>query len=181
MWCYTINDNAENELKRIITLGLEAQSYKCVYDIHEAGARDCVVPVFAILNSGCDNDCRFVLSDAIIIAPDGNSIIKEISCKKAVIPGKRALELSDRIKAESVITYGMSETDSVSASSIKNGIVISVRRELVDLFGRVIEIQDIPLKAQARIDTELVIAATVMLLISGVSINNIINYWMGTE
>jgi hypothetical protein len=90
------------------------------------------------------------------------------SCGILLVPGQ-AGDLSAKLRASCVVSYGMSLKDSVTMSSIdEGGLVLSVQRELPTLSGRYLERQDIPVRCQEKAPAEDVLASSAALLLLGV-------------
>lgn len=89
------------------------------------------------------------------------------SCKILLVPGT-AISLTSLIKADCVISYGMSKKDSVTMSSIGEGeSVLTLQREMPTLNGKVLERQDIPVRSKRNYSPEDIMAGAAALLLLG--------------
>ncbi len=68
-----------------------------------------------------------------------------VHCRILLLPGGCPLELAAEIRAEQVITYGLSSRDSLTLSSLENP-VLCVQRTLPRPDGGVVEPQEFPLR-----------------------------------
>jgi hypothetical protein len=91
------------------------------------------------------------------------------NCKILLVPGT-AINLTSIIKAECVISYGMSKKDSVTLSSIGDGeSVLTLQRELPTLAGKVLERQDILVRSKRKYSPDDIMAGTAALLLLGLN------------
>ena len=68
-----------------------------------------------------------------------------VHCRILLLPGGCPLELAAQVHAEQVITYGLSNRDSLTLSSLENP-VLCVQRTLPRPDGGVVESQEFPLQ-----------------------------------
>jgi len=179
MWCFTVYDNESHALCSLIKNGLKTQGIACVlWDERKNQSLRAANPFIALLAAGTADGSRFINPDAVIISTDAAFYPNEtVNCKKAVLPGGFPADCLDRIHAESIVTYGMGESDSLSVSAMQVKPVLSLRREIVSLDGIVSEIQEIPLHAHVFPEFGLVMAATAAFLISGIPARKIPDIW----
>jgi hypothetical protein len=91
------------------------------------------------------------------------------SCKILLVPGT-AINLTTIIKAECVISYGMSKKNSVTLSSIGEGeSVLTLQRELPTLNGKVLERQDILVRSKRSYSPDDIMAGVAALLLLGMN------------
>ena len=101
----------------------------------------------------------------VLSARAGYAVPPRGRCGTLLVPGQ-AGDLSARLYADCVVSYGMSLKDSVTISSLdEGGLVLSLQRELPTLSGRYLERQDIPVRSQAPASPEDLLAASAALLL----------------
>ena len=185
MWCYTIFDNQKHELKKLLIKGFQEQGFSCAFfegrpDVLKNPNQPHAV---ALMEAAGDERRRFIQSDAVIAleAAADRYTGRPFVCKKAIIPGTSSGGLSRFAGAQSVISYGMAQTDSLSASALNRSTVLSIRREIITLSGQVVDIQEIPLLPKASGEIGLLMAAAATFLISDVPTDKLSSLLSGTE
>ncbi len=106
-------------------------------------------------------------ADIIVLSPSSCGRKTELppSCGALLSPGGYG---ADRIKTDSVVSYGMSARDSLTYSSVKRGIcTVAVMRELETFSGAVVERQEIPALIPEGVSEEGALAVFGCLLLLG--------------
>lgn len=79
----------------------------------------------------------------LILTPEGSASFRQAACQVLLAPGDCPAVL-DRVRAETVISYGLSPRDSLTLSSLTEP-VLCVQRALPRLDGTVVYPQEFPL------------------------------------
>ena len=107
---------------------------------------------------------------------DAHSIPENTSCGILLTPSGKMQELSKNIKADTVISYGMSPKDSITLSSIEPGsIMLSIQRELPTLSDTILERQDIPVRSPDGAAPEDAMAFSAAMLLAGIPPENLMS------
>lgn len=92
-----------------------------------------------------------------------------LQCKFFLVPGADSAKTTGRVRADRVVSYGMSARDSITLSSInEKDCVISLQRELITINGHISEQQEIPIQPVCKASPDNLMAATGVLLLLGV-------------
>lgn len=109
-------------------------------------------PLLLPAASGCD--CRLFRPAPgekfrcamLIVSPDWQGEAPDVSCRILLTPPDKAALLS-RVRAERIVSFGPSARASISFSSrTPESLTLSVRREVPTLSGRMLEMQEIPMR-----------------------------------
>lgn len=94
-------------------------------------------------------------------------------CKMLLVPGKYAAKAANVIDSSCVVSYGLSDRDSITLSSIEDSrAVLAIQRELVTLKEKVLDRQEIPVGSR-KISPEHLMALCGCLLILGVPVEGL--------
>lgn len=106
-----------------------------------------------------------VISDKVI--RKSNSLPKA-KCNMLLIP-ETAQKLTADLQANCVVSYGRSEKNHITLSSIDTDrVVLSVQHELPTLNGGILEPQDIPIQKNKYVSPEDAMASAAALLLAGI-------------
>lgn len=116
---------------------------------------------------GRESIARGFSPDLLVVAQSASGAPGKAACGTLLAPNFRGA-VGRNLKAEKVISYGLSTRDSLTLSSIgRKKMVLSLQRELTALNGRVLERQDIPVQVSAGRSPEDVLASVSALLLLG--------------
>jgi hypothetical protein len=131
----------------------------------------------SILISHSDHDEFLETSadiDLLVISPNAHLSGKSALKAKCILLPGTLLESLCCVASEYVITYGMSPRDTLTISSInEEEVVISMQRELVTLFGEILERQDLPKIPLQQSSPEKILSVTGALLSIGIPFESI--------
>lgn len=97
-------------------------------------------------------------------------------CKILLVPGEYAVKAAEVINSGCFVSYGLSDRDSITLSSIEHGrAVLAIQRELVTLDQTVLDRQEVPVKFK-RMSPETLMALAGSLLILGVPAGELSNH-----
>lgn len=116
-----------------------------------------------------DDSCKDKIKWDVVVMSPGYRIVRdmpEIRCFAAVIPGSIPAEELGFLHAETIVTYGMSQKDTITASSVEDEVFIAIQRELITLNGERVEEQEFPMVhlPEKNIDHVMAVAAGLLLL-----------------
>ena len=113
---------------------------------------------------------RYSGGKADIVAVSQNAAAKDVRCAILIAPSN----FCAGVEADSVITYGLGGKDTVTVSSIgESKCMIAIRRDVITLFGGVIEEQELPVDVGGG-EVEELMAAVGVLTALGIEPKNII-------
>lgn len=102
----------------------------------------------------------------LIVSPDWQGEAPEIYCRILLTPPEKAAQLS-RVRAEWIVSFGPSSRASISFSSrTPESLTLSVHREVPTLSGKVLEMQEIPIRCPPG-ETEDILAFCAASLLMG--------------
>ncbi len=111
-----------------------------------------------------------VCPDVVFLTSEEISVPRErVECGIAVIPGSADSEGSAWLSAQSVVSYGMGQRDTITVSSIDDHmIMLTLQREIATLKGEMVDRQDFAVDRQPEISTEAHLIASAACIIAGI-------------
>ncbi len=86
---------------------------------------------------------------------------------RVIAPGAQAAALAGRLRAGTVITYGLRSADTVTLSALQDTAMVCVQRALPTLDGQSLDPSELPAAHPADEDAELLLARAALLLSLG--------------
>jgi hypothetical protein len=115
--------------------------------------------------------CGGVAPAVVVVSPGAGAkrkSVPELSCDILLTPGKSPPK--NKISAATLISYGMSDRDTLTLSSIDSDcLMVTLQRETTAVTGRGLDRQDIPIKRESGVSPEVMLAAAGALLLIGIS------------
>lgn len=114
-----------------------------------------------------------VTPELVVVSKSVSSLDRQVNCRTLLAPGG-AKKLMKSINADSVISYGLSDRDSLTLSSIgDDAIVLALQREISTLGGVTLDRQELPVRRKTGVTDESMLGAAGTLLILGLNPNDL--------